>query len=73
MCRYDKKTMMDKRNGLFRELTKISFFKNEEKKIENCSYEFEITIVFLQNKRIFQKILTKSIFLTYSLMFFPNK
>ena len=48
---------MDERNGSFRELKKLKFFKNEQKKNNlNRSNELKTTIVFLLNERIFQKI-----------------
>jgi len=48
---------MDERNGSFRELKKLKFFKNERKKNNlNRSNELKTTIVFLLNERIFQKI-----------------
>ena len=65
---FRKKRTIDEQNGLFREMKKISFFKNERKKIQKRmmfyrSNELEKTIVFLRNKRIFQKYRDKTIVL----------
>ena len=47
---------MDEQLGLFREIKKLQFFKNERKKKYYRLNDLEKTIVVILNERMFRKI-----------------